>query len=480
MASFADVQQRVAMTSLGTLDNEVKMSMDRLTIDLARCMTDGKIERGLTQAMMDGLRPRLDSGLAAVQAAAGTGMLEWTDLPYRDFDEILQYAAMNHGKYDSLVVIGIGGSALGTIALATALLPFYWNELTPSRRRHAPRLYVLDNVDPDETAALLDHLDMERTLVNVSSKSGTTGESMATYLVVRQRLESIVGARAVKEHLVFTTDPSGGALRQIGEASGVSMFDLPAGVGGRFSVLSPVGLVPAALLGLDVSGLLAGARDMAEWIQQSTGWENPACAFAGVQYLNDVELGRNISVMMPYSARLRDVTDWYRQLWAESLGKRVDRKGRIVNVGPTPVKGLGVTDQHSQLQLYAEGPDDKIISFLGVSEFAQPVDIPSPGPGEEALAYLGGHTLAELLSDEQKSTAWALSQQGRPSLTITLPRVDAKSVGAFIYMLEMATAVAGELYDIDAFDQPGVELSKRATYALMGREGYSSLAREIG
>jgi glucose-6-phosphate isomerase len=453
--------------------------MDRLSLDLARCMAGGTMARGLTPALMDGLRPRLDVALAAVHAAAGTGWLEWTELPDKDPEPLLRYAATNHGRYDALLVIGIGGSALGTTALATALLPFYWNELSSVRRRHMPRLYVLDNVDPDETAALLDRLDLERTLVNVISKSGTTGESMAGYLVIKQRLEAIVGARAIKEHLVFTTDPVGGTLRPLGNQMGVPMFDLAPGVGGRFSVLSPVGLLPAALTGIDVAGLLAGAADMAAWTKETSGWDNPACAFAGVQYLNDVEFDRRISVMMPYSAHLRDIADWYRQLWAESLGKSVDRRGRPVNVGPTPIKSLGVTDQHSQLQLYAEGPDDKVITFLGVGEFAQTIEIPAPGPEAEALSYLGGHTLGELLWAEQKSTAWALAQNGRPSLTITLPKVDARSVGALIYLLEMATAVAGELYDIDAFNQPGVELSKKATYALMGRAGYEQLAGGI-
>jgi glucose-6-phosphate isomerase len=338
---------------------------------------------------------------------------------------------------------------------------------------------VLDNVDPDETAALLGRLDPERTLVNVISKSGTTGESMAGYLVVRERLAFILGEAALKDHLVFTTDPTGGALRKIGESLGVPMFDLPSGAGGRFSVLSAVGLLPAALTGMDVQGLLAGAQDMAEWIESTQGWENPACTFAGVQFLEDTGLGRCVSVMMPYSARLRDVAGWYRQLWAESLGKATDRQGQTVNVGPLPVKALGVTDQHSQLQLYAEGPDDKVITFIGVDEFTETVTIPVPGPEAAALSYLGGHTLAGLLWAEQKSTAWALAQRGRPSLTITLPRVDAFSVGALLYLLEVATAIAGELYDVDAFDQPGVELSKEATYALMGRSGYEALAREI-
>jgi glucose-6-phosphate isomerase len=296
---------------------------------------------------------------------------------------------------------------------------------------------------------------------------------------VEERLSALLGREALKEHLVFTTDPSGGALRHIGESLGIPMFDIPAGVGGRFSVLSPVGLLPAALTGMDIRALLRGAKDMAAWVAGAEGWENPACLFAGMQYLHYTAFDRRVSVMMPYSARLRDVADWYRQLWAESLGKAVDRQGRTVNVGPLPVKSLGVTDQHSQLQLYAEGPDDKVITFLGVGEFENAITIPAPAAEASSLSYLGGHTIGELMWAEQKGTAWALAKGGRPSITITVPRVDAYHVGALLYLLEMATAVSGELYDIDAFDQPGVELSKQATYALMGRPGYEKLAEEI-
>jgi len=454
--------------------------VDRLTLDIGRCLQAAVGGgRGLAPEMLAGLTTRLEKARATVLDAAGNGMLGWMDLPCQDPGPLLEFADRNAGRYESLLVIGIGGSALGTTALATALLPFYYNELEPAERGRRPRLYILDNVDPDETAALLDRLELGRTLVNVISKSGTTGESMAGYLVARQRLEAAVGAVALKEHLVFTTDPTAGTLRKIGASLGVPMFDLPAGVGGRFSVLSAVGLLPAALTGMDVMGLLAGARDMAEWTAGAQGWDNPASAYAGVHFLQDTALGRRVSVMMPYSARLRHLSDWYAQLWAESLGKAVDRRGRMVNTGPLPVKALGVTDQHSQLQLYVEGPDDKVLTFLGVGEFATTVAIPAPGPEAEALAYLGGHTLAELLWAEQRSTAWALSKSGRPSLTITLPRVDAFALGGLFYLLEMATAIAGELYDVDAFDQPGVELGKKMTYALMGRPGYEALAEEI-
>ena len=452
--------------------------VERLSLEMERCTTDDA-RGGLTRGMLNAFVPRLESARTAVLGAAGVGMMGWMDLPREDPAPLLDFAAESLGRYESLLAIGIGGSALGITALATALLPFYYNELSAAGRDFRPRLYVLDNIDPDETAALLDRLDLDRTLVNVISKSGTTGESMAGYLVVRERLAAALGAGTVKDHLVFTTDAGTGALRKIGEVQGVRMFALPASVGGRFSVLTPVGLFPAAMTGVDVTALLAGARDMAEWTADATGWENPACAFAGVQYLEDTEFGRSISVMMPYSARLRDVADWFRQLWAESLGKEIDRQGRTVHVGPLPVKGLGVTDQHSQLQLYAEGPDNKIFTFVGFRNFAHPVTIPAPDAEAQSLAYLGGHTLAELMSAEQRSTAWALAQKGRPSLTITLPRVDAFSVGALLYLFEMATAISGELYNVNAFNQPGVELSKQATYALMGRPGFEELAGKI-
>jgi glucose-6-phosphate isomerase len=455
--------------------------VDRISIDIGRCKSSALGGGILEPGLLSEFEPRLESARQAVLAKKGTGMLGWTELPAKDPKPYLDFAAAQAGKFDQLLIVGIGGSALGTIALSTSLLPIRWNELTSAERQGRPRLYVLDNVDPDETAGMLDLLDLKRTLVNVISKSGTTAETMASYLVVRERLEAAVGASALKDHLVFTTDPDEGTLRALGETMGVPTFELPDGVGGRFSVLSSVGLAPAALLGIDVRTLLAGAADMAETIGATTAWDNPACLFAGVHYLEDTVYGRRVCVMMPYSARLRDVSDWYRQLWAESLGKSVDRQGRRVTVGPLPVKALGVTDQHSQLQLYAEGPDDKVITFLGVGDFAQTVMIPEPGAGAgaEALGYLSGHTLAELMWAEQKATAWALAQKGRPSLTITLPRVDAFSIGSLLYMLQMATAVAGELYDVDAFDQPGVELSKKATYALMGRPGYEQLAKDI-
>lgn len=454
--------------------------MDRIVLDYTLCMDSALgSAHGLSPYLLEAVRLPLEEARTNLEERRRTGALAWMDLPQKNPGDLLAYAAEARERFETLVVLGIGGSALGTIALATALLHPFHNLLPRAERRGAPRLFVLDNVDPDTIAGLFEHLDLRTTLINVISKSGSTAETMAVFLIARRLLEQQVGRQEVARHLVFTTDPYSGVLRKIAREEGIRAFDIPPGVGGRFSVLSPVGLLPAAVSGMDVPGLLAGARLMEAWIDGSHVLANPAYLFATLQFLQDTRFHRRLSVMMPYSDRLRDVADWYRQLWAESLGKAVDRKGATVHVGPTPIKALGATDQHSQMQLYMEGPDDKVFTFLRVERFDHDVVIPSLYEGEPSLSYLGGQPLAALLNAEQAASAWALARQGRPSLTIRLPRVDASCVGQLLYMLEVAVAVAGELYGINAYDQPGVELGKQATYALMGRAGFEELAAEI-
>ena len=245
-------------------------------------------------------------------------------------------------------------------------------------------------------------------------------------------------------------------------------------------MLSAVGLLSAAVTGIDIHKLLKGAAEMDAVCQKSKKlWENPALTGAALHYLMDKAKGKNIQVMMPYAHALRDVADWFCQLWAESLGKRMDRAGKIVHAGQTPAKALGVTDQHSVLQLYLEGPFDKVVTFLTVEEYRATVPIPPAFPNFEAVKYLGGHTLNELIKAEQRATELALTQSGKPNCAIRLPRVDEETVGALFYLLEMQTAYAGELYNINAFDQPGVELGKDFTHGLMGRKGYDAKRREV-
>lgn len=436
-------------------------------------------ERGLDPALLEGFAERFRAVHAAVEDQRRAGELGFLDLPY-DEDTVRQIESFANGvgqAFETVVVLGIGGSALGTRAIAEALLPPFWNELDEEGRDFYPRLYVLDNIDPRTMAALLRRLDLRRTLVNVVSKSGSTAETLAQYLVVRHALESELGD-AYRRHLVFTTDPDRGPLRELARDHNIAALPIPPNVGGRYSVLSAVGLLPAALVGVPVRDLLAGARAMEEACRTPELFDNPAGLFAALQYLADTTRGARIHVLMPYADRLRRVADWFVQLWAESLGKRYARDGREVFVGPTPLAALGATDQHSQLQLFSEGPFDKTITFLVEDELGEDLPIPSVEPSRPALAYLGGHTLGELLRAEWQATAASLTRRGRLNATVHLPRVDAYHLGALFLWLEAATVYAGHFYNVDPLDQPGVELGKELTYALLGREGYEARRAE--
>jgi glucose-6-phosphate isomerase len=312
--------------------------------------------------------------------------------------------------------------------------------------------------------------------VNVISKSGGTAETMAQYLVVRQWLEDALGGAAAR-HLVFTTDPARGALRELAVREGIATLEVPPDVGGRFSVLSPVGLLPAALVGIDVAGLLAGARQAIESAEADQLGRNPAALYAALHWAADADLQARINVLMPYTDRLREFAEWYRQLWAESLGKRVDRGGQAVHRGPTPVGAVGATDQHSQVQLFMEGPYDKAITFVVVDELGVDLTIPARADLPADLAYLPGHTLGELLRAEYEATSAALAQMGRMSCTLRLPALSPASLGEAIMFLQLATGYAGVWYGVDPFDQPGVELGKKLTFAAMGRPGFEEHRR---
>ena len=385
------------------------------------------------------------------------------------------FAARTRGQFDDVIVLGIGGSALGPIALRTALLKPQWNSLTKEERAGWPRLHVLDNVDPRTIAALLDRLDLGRALFIVTSKSGGTAETMAQYLVVRARLQNAVG-KDVSRHLVFVTDPEKGALRTIARGEKIPALDIPPNVGGRYSVLTPVGVLPAALTGMDTAALLAGAAEIAKRCETSELSKNPAGTFATLQFLADTKLGRHIHVLMPYSDPLRDIADWFVQLWAESLGKH--RTTGDPGIGPTPLAALGATDQHSKVQLFMEGPPDKTVSFISVEEEFVKLEIPKLHSDVKELGYLGGHRLGELLDIERRATAGALARRGRPNLTIHVERPDARHLGLLFMFLEIATIYAGELYGINPLDQPGVELGKQFTYAMLGRADAEQARRE--
>jgi glucose-6-phosphate isomerase len=447
-----------------------------LRLDYANLLAP-HVRDGVDPERLDGdMAARFREAHAAVQSRRASGDMGFFDLPYatETLARVHELADGFGQWFEDVVVLGIGGSGLGAVAVRDALLGPYWNERSDDERDHFPRLHVLDNPDPFTLQRLLERLDLAKVLFNVVSKSGSTAETMAQYLVTRARVEAVVGDAHARGHFLFTTDPAKGALRQIAEAEGIPTAPVPENVGGRFSVLSPVGLLPAAICGVDVDALVAGAAWMEKRCSTDDLSANPAGMLATLLHASDTEQGRRIHVLMPYADRLRSTALWFQQLWAESLGKAHRLDGEARPTGPTPVAAVGATDQHSLLQLLMEGPHDKVVLLVAVGDPGTDLAIPERHPEIAALSYLGGHTLGGLLDAERRATAEALRREGRPNATLVLPRVDARTLGAFFMLLQIATVYAGALYGVDPLDQPGVELGKVLTYGLMGREGFEA------
>lgn len=432
-------------------------------------------QHGLSRALLAELQERFPAVQDEIRSRRQLGEYGFLGLGDQvgTTTEIRRFADGVGQAFDHVLVLGIGGSSLGTKALLSALRPPAWNELSDDWREYFPRLTVLENVDPASVAAALGRIDPRRVLVNVVSKSGATAETLAQYLVVRHWLEAAVGPGAASHHMVFTTDPERGALRQIAVREAIPAFEVPPAIGGRFSVLSAVGLLPAALVGIDIDALLRGARRALRRAETDQLQSNPAALLAGLLWAADVRQGARMHVLMPYSDRLRDFVEWYRQLWAESLGKRVNRFGEEVWSGPTPVGATGATDQHSQVQLFMEGPYDKVVTFLRLEDHGGDLPIPRRPGLPDDLAYLAGRSLGELLAAEQAATAAALARAGRMSSTLMVPKLDADTFGELLMFFQVATGYAGVWYGVDPFDQPGVELGKHLTFAAMGRPGYA-------
>jgi glucose-6-phosphate isomerase len=343
------------------------------------------------------------------------------------------------------VVLGIGGSSLGGEALIRALRPGL----------EEPRFHFMDNSDPQWFRWFLQHAKAEETLFYVVAKSGGTPETMSQFLVAIEWMKKSLGdSDSWKKHFVLCTDPEKGDLREVARRLKLSCLDVPPSVGGRFSALSPVGLFPAAFAGLALEDLLSGAESVAHW--EARNWsENPCAQLARALALNEKKYP--ITVLMPYSTQLSAFSRWFCQLWGESLGKG--------GHGLTPYPAVGATDQHSQMQLYMEGPRDKTIVFVHVKRYFDPMPIPSNPELADlgAFSALAGKSMGALLDAEFRATRDAVTAQGIPNCTIELDTLDANSLGALIYFCEWATAIAGAVLDINPFDQPGVEAAKVLT-----------------
>ena len=448
-----------------------------LTIDYANCLRSRVGSHGLSDDTIASHADQLAGYTRSLNDSRGTGWERWRELwnnPMRQ-THLNQVQAIAHeceGRFKNVIVLGIGGSALGNIAIQSALNTPSYNLLSDADRP-GPRIFVVDNVDPANLNAILAICDPKETLFNVISKSGETAETASQFMIIRKILQDAVGSRWA-DHVVAITDPEKGTMRSICDDAGITTLPVPEGVGGRFSVLSPVGLFSAAIAGIDIEALLDGAKAMDERCTNEDASKNPAAVLAHLLVTLGTDLSKPNHVMMPYANGLKLMGDWYAQLWAESLGKKFDTQGNEVFVGFTPISALGTTDQHSQVQLYREGPNDKVIGFCEVEDFGndQSLTIPT-GMGVDAIEYLEGKRMVDLLNAEKRATEYALVESQRPNYTIKFPKIDAHHVGEFIALWEIATAYAGLMLNIDAYDQPAVETGKKATFGLMGREGFS-------
>jgi len=360
-------------------------------------------EHGVTNEQLKDLAEKTSPLIQQLNEERQGGKTPYRDLPYKSqiAQQVKKLVKQLEGRCENLVVFGIGGSTLGNIALQTALNPYMHN--FDETQRKGPRLFVFDNVDPPQLVSFLEWLgdELDKTIFNIISKSGRTSETAAQFLIIRQLLLEKLGPDGLREQVVATTDGKKGTLRKIADESNLRCLEVPDGVGGRFTVLSAVGLFSAAMCRIDIDSLLEGARDMDTRVKCEDFYKNPAVINAAINY-HFYNHDKKISVMMPYSYALKDLSDWYRQLWAESLGKAKNSTGKEVHIGPTPVKALGTTDQHSQVQLYREGPNDKLFTFLQVDNFDKDIKIgPAPDCAPE-LAFLAGNNLSTLLNNEKK------------------------------------------------------------------------------
>jgi len=385
-------------------------------------------------------------------------------LDYKTVEKIESYVKSLNFEYKNIIIVGIGGSSLGIQAIYQSLLPYYQNFFSE------PKVLFLENVDPETVSEFFEKINIEESIAVIITKSGSTAETMSQFMILKKYFDEKLKDKAA-ERIAVITDSEKGDLLKIAKSEGYSTFEIPQNVGGRFSVLTPVGLLPAELAGISSRKIIKGAESALTKVMDKNILNNPSALIA-VILLEFFKRGKNIYVMFPYSSRLYLLADWFRQLWAESLGKKYDRDGKEIKWGQTPVKALGAVDQHSQVQLYIEGPNDKVFGFIEVVNKRKDISIPDILKDYSSTSYLRGHKISELIDSEKKGTELALAKNGRPSFTYRFEKISPETIGEFFIMMEMQTAIAGEILNINTYDQPGVELGKKLTYAFLGRKGY--------
>ena len=415
---------------------------------------------GLSQNALLGVQNRLNvaaEDMMQLIASNKLGFLSMLDDVHLLKDTKALAGQYPSNRYTDVIVLGIGGSALGARAIRQALTH------TSGTKTN---VRILDNIDPVPFSLALQNMRHKKTLVIAISKSGQTVETMAQLFILIDEFKKALGAKLLDRHFVSVTTGGTGALFELSQKYGIPVLPVPPNVGGRYSVLSPVGLFPASFMVDNISELIEGGKKVRESFVRSKG--NNIGEIAVIYYLMHRQLNKNITVFMPYSSLLSDFSEWIAQLWAESLGKKHSRDGREVYTGSTPVRALGATDQHSQLQLYKEGPADKLITFIEIVRSGAKGKklVPVP-PVDVEFSYIFSKTLEELLHAEMNATRTSLINSSRPSVTISMPELTPRTLGELFVFFELLVVFMGYLYNINPFDQPGVEEGKRILKQLL-------------
>ena len=462
-------------------------------LDFTNLFGEGKV----TEADLAAFGDRLSAAHAAMRTMRETGVVRghlskdgapekvlFSQLPYveeghlnspQSIARLKAFSESVRGRIDSVLSFGIGGSFLGNKVLFDVHCGEFWNAKSAEERGGYPRVYFSgNNIDPRRTTDLIEQVRREartlaahgekrpyRLLMVVISKSGGTLDTMSNFMVA---YEALKGQPGIEVEVVAVTDPNEEKptlLKKLAMDEGWQTFSVPDGVGGRFTVFCEVGLVTAACIGFDIEAFLAGARAMDEACKTDVVKQNPAMLNAALKFIAAEKYGRHIEVMMPYGDYLKSMSEWYIQLLAESLGKQKDRNGKEVCYGRTPVVAVGTTDMHAQTQQHQEGALDKVVQFVRIEKW--PVDpvIADAFPNVQKLSEISGIKMSQALEVARESNAAALSSNGRFSALFSLPELTPYHLGELLYLLAMSVAYEGELADVDAFDQPGVEAYKR-------------------
>lgn len=423
---------------------------------------DGPVSLSLFEENFETVHP-------GINALRNTGQLGFSRLPddIRMQSEVLALAERFQGV-KNVVVFGIGGSALGAKSIFHAL-----KGPLSAFQTDEKRFFVLDNIDPDTFVDLAALIQNDDNLFVVVSKSGNTSETLAQFLFAKKEFRKFD-----RDNVVFITDPEEGLLRDLAVKENYPSLPIPQGVGGRFSVFSAAGLFPLAVAGVSIEMLLDGARYGEKACRSEVLAQNPAALLAVMLDFWARERGLTELAFMPYSDRLMFFSDWAAQLFAESLNKRVTLAGQTPRYGLTILKALGTTDQHSQLQLYLDGPRDKVICFVETGHKTQAA-LTESATGDDRLDFLSGRSLAELLQSEKLATEESLRENGRPSTTIRIEETSAFQIGQLYQVVMNVIPYLGGLLEINPYDQPAVERIKKFTFGLMGKKGFEDFAEKL-